>query len=364
LGLAFAALGTETSGSILSPSQQNNLVGIKPSVGLTSRYLVIPISEHQDTIGPMARTVKDAAYLLQAIAGRDPRDNYTSAAPAILPDYVGACRFDGLKGVRLGYPSNVLALYANTTRYFPVLNAYNSMIKVLQSAGAIIVDTPFTGLNEYRLSGNSSIVLGADFKTDVRNYFDELKYNPNKIKTEEQLRDWTESHPQEQWSPTSRDVTVWNNSLALGFGNKSPKFWAAYQANLYLGGEATLLGAIRRNNVTAIVMPTAFSAGFAAIVGAPVITVPMGKYPANTTVTTSRFNVTTAGPSMSHPFSVSTYTDNHADFPFGLSFMGDLFTEEKLIPLAYAYEQRTHIRDTVQPYIQPSIELSDIVKRR
>jgi len=313
----------------------------------------------------MARTVKDAAYLLQAIAGRDARDNYTSAAPATLPDYVGACRFDGLKGVRLGYPSNVIALYANTTRYFPILNAYQSMIKVMQAAGAIIVDTPFTGLNEYRLSGNSSIVLGADFKTDVRNYFDELKTNPNKIKTEEDLRDWTESHPQEQWTPTSRDVTVWNNSLALGFGNKSPKFWAAYQANLYLGGEATLLGAIRRNNVTAIIMPTAFSAGFAAIVGAPVITVPMGKYPANTTVTTSRFNVTTAGPSMSSiKHRRQAEANTLTDFPFGLSFMGDLFTEEKLIPLAYAYEQRTHIRDTVQPYIQPSIELSDMVKRR
>ena len=69
IGLAWASLGTETSGSILSPSETNNLVGIKPSVGLTSRHLVVPISERQDTVGPMARTVTDAAYLLQAIAG-------------------------------------------------------------------------------------------------------------------------------------------------------------------------------------------------------------------------------------------------------------------------------------------------------
>ena len=74
----------------------NNLVGIKPTVGLTSRYLVIPISEHQDTIGPMARTVRDAAYLLKAIAGSDPRDNYTLARPfanSSTPDYVAACNF-------------------------------------------------------------------------------------------------------------------------------------------------------------------------------------------------------------------------------------------------------------------------------
>ena len=85
IGLAFAALGSETDGSIISPSDANNLVGIKPTVGLTSRDLVIPISEHQDTVGPMARTVKDAAYVLQAIAGLSPYDNYTSAIP--FPNY-------------------------------------------------------------------------------------------------------------------------------------------------------------------------------------------------------------------------------------------------------------------------------------
>jgi len=83
LGLALASLGTETDGSIISPSDVNNLVGIKPSVGLTSRFLVIPISEHQDTVGPMARSVKDAAYILSAIAGKDANDNYTSASMQI-----------------------------------------------------------------------------------------------------------------------------------------------------------------------------------------------------------------------------------------------------------------------------------------
>lgn len=167
LGLAWASLGTETSGSILSPSQQNNLVGIKPTVGLTSRFLVIPISEHQDTIGPMARTVKDAAYLLQAIAGRDSRDNYTSAIPhpKNMPDYVAACQFDGLKGARVGIPSNVINLYINTTQYAPVLSAFNSMVNVIKKAGGVVVDAPFTGLAEYRASGNSSIVLGADFRS-------------------------------------------------------------------------------------------------------------------------------------------------------------------------------------------------------
>ena len=95
----------QTSGSILSPSNVNNLVGIKPTVGLTSRTLVIPISQRQDTVGPMARTVKDAAYVLQAIAGKDPLDNYTLAEPFDTPpDYVAACNFSSLKGPESAYP--------------------------------------------------------------------------------------------------------------------------------------------------------------------------------------------------------------------------------------------------------------------
>ena len=91
----------------MSPSQKGNLVGIKPTVGLTSRYLVIPISEHQDTVGPMARTVKDAAIILQAIAGKDRNDNYTAAIPFDcdkMPDYVAALDKDGLAGARIGIP--------------------------------------------------------------------------------------------------------------------------------------------------------------------------------------------------------------------------------------------------------------------
>jgi len=75
VGAIWAALGTETDGSIIGPSDVNNVVGMKPTLGLTSRYLVIPISEHQDSVGSIARTVKDAAYLLSAIAGFDAHDN-------------------------------------------------------------------------------------------------------------------------------------------------------------------------------------------------------------------------------------------------------------------------------------------------
>lgn len=131
LGLALASLGTETDGSIVSPSDANNLVGIKPTVGLTSRFLVIPISQHQDTVGPMARTVKDAAYLLAAIAGKDTNDNYTSAIPYDpLPDYVAACNFSALAGKRLGVPRNVIEFFSDNTTG-PIVSAFDEALTLI-----------------------------------------------------------------------------------------------------------------------------------------------------------------------------------------------------------------------------------------
>jgi amidase len=99
LGLSMVALGSETDGSIGKPSQRSSLVGMKPTVGLTSRYLVIPLSAHQDSVGPMAKTVKDAAYLLSAIVGYD--KNSAQIPWTVKPDYVGACVPGGLKVIRI-----------------------------------------------------------------------------------------------------------------------------------------------------------------------------------------------------------------------------------------------------------------------
>ncbi|KAK4540673.1 hypothetical protein LTR36_009004 [Oleoguttula mirabilis] len=358
IGLAWAALGTETDGSILSPSEMNNLVGIKPTVGLTSRYLVIPISEHQDTVGPMARSVKDAAYLLSAIAGSDTRDNYTTANPNgnRTIKYVSACDYNALRGVRLGVPWNVInyyasdgnlsATYLNNPSTIPVIAAFNTSLSLMASAGAIIVPTNITVPGAYNSGGNETIVLDADFPVNLANYLSELTYNPNNITSLADLRNFTEHFPAEQWSLTARDVGIWNESLALGFNNTSPEFWKAWEADQYLGGEAGLFGAIARDNLSAVLLPTQFSPSFAAIVGAPGITVPMGFYPANTTVTMNGFgNLVAQAPGV----------------PFGLSFLGAKWTEYQLISYAYAFEQRSRVRNQVQPYLVPNIELADVV---
>jgi amidase len=345
LGLAVAALGTETDGSILSPSEVNNLVGIKPTVGLTSRALVIPISERQDTVGPMARTVKDAAYILQAIAGADPYDNYTSAIPnnGSLPDYVAACKLDALQGKRIGIPRNAIGARTNTTA--PILDAFEASLAILKQAGAIIVDnTNYTAWEEYLQSDAEEIILEVDFVANLKTYLAQLTYNPTGVMSLADVDNFTKSFPLEDYP--DRNTDTWDSALMRNFTNTSPEFWASYQKDLYLGGIGGLLGAIQNNSLDAVVLPTAFSPGISAIIGGPVVTVPLGATPRNTLfVPNGRNDLLADGPNA----------------PFGLSFAGKLWSEESLIGFAYAFEQRTMVREKVKPYVMPMTELADVV---
>ncbi|KAL8916552.1 MAG: hypothetical protein Q9172_006253 [Xanthocarpia lactea] len=346
IGLALATLGSETSGSILSPSEVSNIVGIKPTVGLTSRALVIPISERQDTVGPMARTVKDAAYLLQAIAGKDSDDNYTLAQPfENPPDYVGACNYSSLKGKRIGIPRNVITPGEDDG---PVLAAFNAAIQIIRRAGATIVDN--VNITEYALdkylnSNNSLIVLEADFVADLPlNYLSKLATNPNNVQNLVDVRNFTQTFPPEDYP--DRNTGVWDEALALGFNNTSPQFWAAYQENLVVGGSQGVLGILANYSLDALILPTHYSPGLPALVGTPVVTVPLGKSPANTTVVYNERG---------------TLVENAPNIPFGLSFLGTAWSEASLIGFAYAYEQRTMVRDQVEPYLIPQTELADVI---
>jgi len=346
LGLALAALGTETDGSIISPSSNNNLVGIKPTVGLTSRNLVIPISEHQDTVGSMARTVKDAAYVLQAIAGYDEYDNYTTAIPnnGSLPDYVAACNYSALLGARLGIPQNVIELFSSNDT-IPVLEAFDAAISVLSSAGSAVVDANFTAAAEFLNSTSETEVLNADFISNLASYLALLTSNSNNFTSLEEVREFTQSYPLEDYP--DRNTGTWDEALdEQGYNNTDPRFWAAYQQDLYFGGEGGLFGALERNNLDAVILPTDFASSWAAIVGAPVITVPLGFYPMNTTVAMNRRG---------------NLVEQAPNIPFGLSFLGARWSEAKLIGLAYAFEQRTMVRDKVQPYIVPSTEIEHVL---
>lgn len=342
LGLAAATLGSETDGSIISPSQMNNLVGIKPTVGLTSRALVIPISERQDTVGPMARTVKDAAHVLQAIAGPDSADNYTSAQPfnGTLPDYVAACQLGALQGKRIGVPRN----YIDGTST-AVLDAFEAALDTLKEAGATIVDnTNYTAYEAWLQSNAEGIVLDSDFVANLASYLAQLTFNPTGVKTLADVRNFTQSFGPEEYP--SRDTATWDEALALNFSNTDAEAWAAYQYDQYLGGAGGILGALANYSLDAVVTPSDVSPGISAIIGAPIVTVPLGAYPANTTVQNNgRGNLVATAPGI----------------PFGISFSGAKWSEESLIGFAYAFEQRSLVREKVKPYLVPKTELADVV---
>ena len=341
IGLALGSLATETSGSIVLPGERSNIVGIKPTLGLTSRSMVIPISLRQDTVGPMARTVKDAAYMLSALAGRDKFDNWTSAQPfQDTPDYVKSCKASGLKDARLGIPRNGIDYYVEDS-VKPIMVAFEEAVKTINSAGASVTDNAnFTVFDPPAFGRNSSIVLDTDFVAGLADYLTLLVKNPNNVRNLNDIARYTKSDPREEYP--NRDTYVWDRELTRNITNESPESWAAYQANLFMAEEQGVLGVLDRYNLDALVMPTFASFHLPAIAGLPIVTVPLGFYPAETRSTMNlKGTMVSIGPGI----------------PFGIAFIGRRWSEETLISLAYAFEQRTLARRKIRPFVSPKFEL-------
>ncbi|THG99716.1 hypothetical protein EW026_g2704 [Hermanssonia centrifuga] len=339
IGLTAGALGSETDGSIVSPSSNNNLVGIKPTVGLTSRAGVVPISEHQDTVGPMCRSVADAATILSIIAGRDPLDNFTFAQPPVVPDYTKALDPNALKGVRLGVARQFAGNNEN------VLAAFNASLDVMRGLGATIVDpADFPDFAEIRASGNETIVLDTDFKVDVTNYIAGLLDVPTGVKNLADLIAFNTAHADEElvppfWTDQSIFIKAENTTV-------DQAYFDALAADKDLGQTRGIDGTLKEFDLDALILPTSGAAGPAAIAGYPIVTVPLGFQPANVTLSAAQ-PTRAMGPNM----------------PFGISFMGTAFSEFKLISFAFAYEQATHnrLKQLAFPEAIPKTQLQDIV---
>lgn len=288
----------------------------------------------------MARTVKDAALILSAIASQDPNDNYTLANPSKhIPDYSKYCKKNGLKGKRLGIPRNVLEIN-NSTATAPYYAAFNEAIKALEAAGATIIDnTNFTSYNAYIQHGTDT-VLNADFITNLATYLTSLKTNPQNLHNLSQVQAYTHKYPAETWP--LRNTAIWDQALQAGINNTDPAFWPAYQKNLFYGGKGGVSGAVERYELDAVVLPTNLGYPVPALVGEPVITVPMGVWPAGTPV------------QLSPPWNL---TDVAGGVPMGLAFMGLKWSEGSLIEMAYAYEQATLVREGLGHWIVPRAQL-------
>jgi amidase len=188
-GMAAAAIGTETDGSIGCPSSMNGLVGLKPTVGLVSRAGIVPISHTQDTAGPIARTVRNVAILLTAMAGTDPADPATADANAHRSDYTAALNRHALAGVRLGVARFFLKNFTPET-----LGVFNRALAVLRAQGATLVDVDDYDMR--KLGKNENLVLLTELKADLNSY---LAGSPPAVKsrTLADLIAFDDVHPQE-----------------------------------------------------------------------------------------------------------------------------------------------------------------------
>ncbi|CAK5282823.1 unnamed protein product [Mycena citricolor] len=347
IGLAAVTLGSETDGSITCPSSNNNLAGIKPTVGLTSRAGVIPISEHQDTVGPMTRSLTDAAIVLSVIAGRDANDNFTLAQPAVVPDFTKALNAHALRGKRIGVPRRVF-LNDSITGNDPSINvAFEEALKTIRALGATVVDpADLPSAEEFVTSNNETLVLNVDFKIQLNKWFASLLKNPSGVRSLADLIAFDDANPTLEEPAGFEDQSQLIAAQATaGF---DAAFFAALAADHDLGSTRGIDFALKKFNLDALVLPApGFTTAPPAVVGYPIVTVPLGFFPENVTIGS-------AGPETLYPA---------PGVPFGLSFLGTAFSEFELIGLAFAYEQKTQTRLKRKAFAAavPKTQLADIV---
>ncbi|KAI1077547.1 amidase signature domain-containing protein [Whalleya microplaca] len=353
LGLAAGTLGTETSGSISCPAMFNNVVGIKPTVGLTSRDGVVPLTPRQDTTGPIAQSVADAAAILDIIAGKDVNDNYTSAQPwDAPPSYTSALNASALVGKRLGViwlDDDILNITGGANREQTKV-VFDKALLDLEAAGAELVNvtlgTRGVSLQEAAqwVRGNMSEYAFPDFKEGMSTYIGDLLPGPDGIANISELYECLKSDPLEQASTFS--LENWELALQVNITAGSAKAWEAYVAASGISRNL-IVDPIVEHKLDAIVMPPELSWTATASPGLPIVTVPIGALGDDAE--------TVWGDS-------GTLIRSAPGLPLGLSFTADRWTEKELIGYAYAYEQVSRKRRTLKPQIKPSSDLDSILK--
>lgn len=356
--LAAVGIGTETSGSILSPGTMNLLVGIKPTRGLVSRDGIVPITADQDTAGPLARTVTDAAKVLGVIAGFDSQDSATAAClkPGnCFSDYTQFLRKQALKGARVAVP--YFSYWTNgggTPNLTPTqLQVMTDAMNVMRAAGADVefYDIPDQAeLNSFPGCGNlpqtnCSTVLLYGFKRDLNAYLASLGPNAP-VKTLEDVINYNNAH--------SAYALKYGQILALAAEtlDTSPGSADTIRYNSDRAKDLDIaktrgLDVVFSTGFDAILFPANRGANIAARAGYPSIVVPGG--------------LVTNQPELNIPPGTpfpAGFNPNNG--PYGVTFTGPAFSEPRLIALAYAFEQATKHR--VPPSSTPPLA-SDVVRR-
>jgi amidase len=327
--LCAVAIGTETDGSVVSPSSINGIVGIKPTVGLVSRSGIIPISHSQDTAGPMARTVRDAAFLLGIMAGVDPEDTATTDKNRkSYTDYTQFLDPDGLKGARIGV----------VRKYFGFLPQVDEIMEnsldILKNKGAVLVD-PADIDAIGKLDENEMTVLLYELKADVKAYLDR-RGSGSPVHS---LKDIIEFNKE----TAAEEMPYFRQELFLQAEEKGPltdkKYLDALKKNHDLTRKEGIDAVMDKYNLDALVSPTdspawltdlvdgdhllGGSSQLAAVAGYPHITVPAGFV---------------------------------SGLPVGISFYGRAWSESVLLKIAYGFEQASKARKP--PSFLPTVNLN------
>ncbi|KAJ5515970.1 glutamyl-tRNA amidotransferase subunit A [Penicillium freii] len=281
LGLSFAALGTKTSGSIISPAETNNLVGLKPSRGLIGTDNCIPISRRQDVIGPLTRTVKDAALILNTNAGRSEDDPYTWNIPFDpIPDFSQTCDDADLSEITIGLPRNSFSDVAA-----PVITAFENAVATFRGLGANVLDeTNFPSVEEFRKldKATKNFVITAEFKSDLQSYLASLRNNPHDIYSVADIIQFTKTFPGELYPDRDIEKFLWTE--AAGTDMESEKYRSAIERESFLAGTQGILGTMEKFELDVLAVPAnaEIPISYAAKLGLPIISVPLGFYPTDT----------------------------------------------------------------------------------
>ncbi|KAI1121099.1 putative amidase [Nemania abortiva] len=331
LGLAAVCVGAETDGSIISPSSRANVVGLKPTPGLISSEGAIPVALKQDTPGPIARTVADVVYLLDVLA--DQPDGSAN-------NYAASLTGGDLSGLRNGIPESGFPAADNEH-----LQAFQKALHVLKDAGAVLItDIAYEGFADFqKLSRDEQTcaMLGA-FKLDIASYVKALDRNPRHLTSLDDIIEFIKSDPGEEYP--SRGIEMFEIAQKLDLEGQDYK--KALARDVYFGGVGGIPGLLKSHGLDVIAVPAMQgpSISFAARAGTPAIVVPLGKYSDNAAVKSL-----TSGP--------DHYVDVAPNVPFGIAFLGDKWSETKLLRVANAFEQITQVRESIPLFNPPKTEL-------
>jgi amidase len=321
--LCTAAIGTETDGSIICPAQTNGIVGIKPTLGLISRSGIIPIAHSQDTAGPMARSVADAAILLGALTGVDEQDAATRLSKKrALKDYGPFLDKNGLQGARIGVARNMAGTDAR------ILKIFETCLEAMKLAGAVLID-PVELPNFNKFGKTERTVLHYEFKAGLNRYLAACGQK-TQVRTLEDVIKFNEEHK-------DRVMPYFGQELMIEAQAKGPltnkQYLRALEKNHRLTRKEGIRAAMAKHRLEALVVPSGGPAWLIDLVNGDAINWDMES---------------TSMPAVAGYPHITVPAGYIFGLPVGLSFFGKAWQEATLIKLAYAFEQATKIRQPPQ----------------